>query len=173
MNLSRKTTVTLAATLTGVLGMAGVAAAARGSADEVRREDRPARTTTSVTTGAAITRTSEVEVEHPRREPNVDNGVDPIGHDVNHDRGVDPAGHDVNDVRGVDPAGHDVNDDRGDDVTTPTATATVDVTTTTVEDHAEPRDDAPGLDANDDHRGPGRGGDDGDGGRGNGGSDGD
>jgi len=171
MNLSRKTTVTLAATVTGVLGMAGVAAAALGSGDGVRREDRPARTTTRGTTGAAITRTSEVEVEHPRPEPNDDNGVDPIGHDVNDDRGVDPAGHDVNDVRGVDPAGHDVNDDRGDDVTTPTAT--VDVTTTTVEDHAEPRDDAPGHDANDDHRGPGRGGDDGDRGRGNGGSGGD
>jgi hypothetical protein len=150
MNLSRKTTVTLAAALTGVLGMAGVAAAARGGAEDVRREDRPANTTTSVTTDNTVTRTTEVE--HPRPEPGDDKGVDPAGHDVN----------DVNDDNGVDPAGHDVNDDHSrDDVTVNPTGNTLGNTPTTIDDHGGRVDDhsGPGRGV-DDHTGSGHGGDD-------------
>ena len=117
MRRSRKSVVTLAAALAGVLAMAGVAAAAHGrsASRPSERVHRHAPTVPSIapligsggsgaiggTGGSGLTTTTEIE--HAKPEPRDDNGQAASGHDVN----------DVNDA-----VAHDATDDRGDDATT-------------------------------------------------------
>ena len=137
MHRSRKSIATLAAALAGVLAMAGVAAAAHGTARAKTKTStsghhqrrRHGNTTTTAGTAAIVTTTTEVE--HARPEPADDNGVDPVGAaaaksaavstapgsapapEAGDDNGQDPAGHDANEA-------NDANDDNGDDATTTT-----------------------------------------------------
>ena len=145
MHRSRKSIATLAAALAGVLAMAGVAAAAHGTAKARTKTStsghhqrrRHGNTTTTAGTGAIVTTTSEVE--HARPELADDSGMDPVGAaaaeraavstapgpapapEAGDDNGQDPAGHDANDA----------NDDNGDDATTTTVQG---VPTTSVPD---------------------------------------
>ena len=139
MHRSRKSIATLAAALAGVLGMAGVAAAAHGSSakkttetvhHQRRRHGTPSAGATSTT--ARVTTTSEAE--HAQPEPGDDNGVDPVGRDAGEHaaatrapvaRAAAPA-----DDRGGD-AGDDRVGDAGDDNgVDPTSTTLAGSTTT-------------------------------------------
>jgi hypothetical protein len=132
MHRSRKSIVMLAAALAGVLGMAGVAAAAHGSSPKQQAasghhqrrrhggttstSSAPTSSTsasspsTTVSVPAGVTTTSEVE--HARPEPGDDNGVDPAAHAAKEAAEAS----DVNDA-------NDVNDDNGNDHVTSTTVA--------------------------------------------------
>ena len=117
MHRSRKSIVTLAAALAGVLGMAGVAAAAHGSSPakhstssghHQRRHHGGRVSTTTASAASSSTSTSigvpagvstTTEVEHARPEPGDDNGVDAASHAVKEANKAD----DANDDNGVDP----------------------------------------------------------------------
>ena len=127
MHRSRRSVVIGTIALAGVLGMAGVAAAARGrrfDAEAGRQshcgDKRGCNRRTTADTPARVT--TATQAERPRPEPGDDNGVDPAGHDANDDHGNDATvtsptiadtSTSVPDDHGVEPAGHDANDDHG------------------------------------------------------------
>jgi hypothetical protein len=132
MHRSRKTITATAVAITGVLAMAGVAAAAHGRSTP--RSQLNDDTTTTIAVGgsggtavggsggsSAIGGTGGTGViggtggTGAVNEPGDDRGLDPIAHDENDDRGGDPIGHETNDDRGNDAVPHDANDDHGND----------------------------------------------------------
>jgi hypothetical protein len=132
MHRSRRSIVISAVALAGVLGMAGVAAAARGGGSAPKLEDNSASTTASTTAnavddttaGTAARVTTATQPEHARPEPGDNNGVDPVGHDANGGHSndgpsislpADTTSSSLPDDHGADPAGHDANDDHGND----------------------------------------------------------